>query len=68
MMKDNKPPCFGCNERHEICHSNCDKYKAWKIDHDKKSEKIRKARIADTIADQYGKSTHIRLNKMKSGG
>jgi hypothetical protein len=25
-----KPPCKGCEERHEACWGQCKKYKAWK--------------------------------------
>ena len=25
-----KPPCKGCEERHEACWGQCEKYKAWK--------------------------------------
>ena len=25
-----KPPCKGCEERHEACWGDCEKYKSWK--------------------------------------
>lgn len=28
-------PCKDCSERHESCHSDCDKYQEWKEESDK---------------------------------
>ncbi len=27
-------PCLHCEERHKLCHSHCEKYKAYKQKHD----------------------------------
>ena len=29
-MINNNTPCYGCTERHDLCHSECDKYLAFK--------------------------------------
>lgn len=31
MRRD--PPCRTCNDRYPACHAECDKYKAWRDEH-----------------------------------
>lgn len=30
VRRKNPGPCKNCEERHEACHSSCEKYRAWK--------------------------------------
>ena len=30
IYRKNTGPCNNCEERHEACHSSCEKYKTWK--------------------------------------
>ncbi len=34
-------PCKGCEDRHYLCHSTCEKYIAWKQEHDELKAKIK---------------------------
>lgn len=29
-----KPPCYGCSERHPVCHDHCQPYLDWKAERD----------------------------------
>ena len=35
-------PCYKCEERHDLCHSSCEKYIKWKKEHDAEREAIRR--------------------------
>ena len=39
--------CKDCTERHLGCHSECEKYRKDKRNHDKEQEQIRKAKASD---------------------
>ena len=30
IRRKNQPPCKNCEERHEACHSSCEKFSTWK--------------------------------------
>ena len=32
-----KPPCYGCMDRSERCHSTCEKYILWRRDKDREN-------------------------------
>lgn len=33
-----RPPCCGCDDRHEACHGSCERYAKWKAENDKYRE------------------------------
>lgn len=35
-----KAPCLNCEDRHPCCHSKCEKYLAFKHEHDKLKAKL----------------------------
>lgn len=35
-------PCKDCKERHDLCHSHCEKYLKWKKQHDEAKEALRR--------------------------
>lgn len=37
----NRNPCRGCENRSALCHSDCDIYKAWKMEHDTYKAELR---------------------------
>lgn len=39
---EGKPPCYGCEERHYRCHSECEKYLDWQRTHTAIMEEHRK--------------------------
>jgi len=41
-------PCKGCTDRHEACHDTCERYKAWKIEHDASREWMRQMTLSVT--------------------
>lgn len=51
MAIDN--PCFNCISRHERCHSECDLYKQWKIEHDEAKEKANRIRKQENEFTEY---------------
>lgn len=36
--------CYKCQDRKPMCHSSCEKYKAWKEAHESKKAEIRAAK------------------------
>lgn len=50
LMKP-KAPCLNCPNRKTLCHSKCEKYKAFRSEMDKINEKITKQHILN--ADLY---------------
>ena len=46
-------PCLNCADRHQACHGSCEKYKAWKEQHDQEiadlAERKRQKEIADAV-------------------
>ena len=54
-------PCKDCEDRHEGCHTECDKYKEYKAELDKRKEEARsrtcrEARYVDTRFGRQKKS------------
>ena len=41
-MRSKRTPCYKCEERHEACHSACEKYIEWRKDHDRRKAEERK--------------------------
>lgn len=37
-------PCKGCEERHYLCHSTCEKYITWRKEYDELQAKIKAER------------------------
>lgn len=58
------PPCGGCEERYEACHTECGRYIQWKEEARKVREKIRQERMID----QYKKKRvyQIEIEKWKN--
>lgn len=46
-----KDGCYGCEERRARCHSSCEKYKEWKVEHDAREAEIRFLRNKEWRAD-----------------
>lgn len=66
MFLNDIPPCKNCKDRHIACHTTCERYKSWKVEHDKRIEEI-KARewatqqiIASKVefTDRYWRKIH----------
>ena len=41
MFLNDVPPCKNCKERFTACHTVCEKYKSWKIDHEIRRKTVR---------------------------
>ncbi len=64
--------CNGCKERHEGCHGECERYKAWKEERDRKREEIYKQKTSQKILSDYTIENvyraKTRVNPMKKRG
>lgn len=56
-------PCFGCEEHSTYCHSECEVYKAWLEEREKKKNDIYKARDAERPVYGYIKERGRRRKK-----
>lgn len=68
-MHDSKEaPCHGCTDRSITCHSECDKYKEWKTEYDRKLDAYNKKTsfIKDLIG--YDLQTNNALKKRARWG
>lgn len=43
--------CQGCEDRHQGCHADCEKYKEWKKAHEAKKLERENAKLRDKIPD-----------------
>lgn len=46
MERLEQSPCYGCGERHDSCHSHCDKY----IQYDGRRKEVRERRMKEAQA------------------
>lgn len=60
-VKENR--CFGCEKRHVGCHAECEDYKAWKAEHDKKREIEKSERMKIVDRTQYDVDRAKRVRK-----
>ena len=51
-------PCLNCEDRHEMCHSSCNKYLEFKKQKEIEREHLNKIRQTET--DWYGYKQYIR--------
>lgn len=51
MMPTN--PCKDCEERHLRCHSDCERYKAYREEWERITAEIRKAKKAEVLTESY---------------
>ena len=45
-MKTTENSCYNCPNREEACHDNCEVYKAWKAEYQRKEKEETKTRKA----------------------
>lgn len=60
-------PCKDCEERHELCHSTCEKYKQYSANRKALNKWQRDLSKADSIDATRGERIH-RQNRRKLGG
>lgn len=46
-------PCFKCELRTVGCHSKCEQYKLFKVEVERRKEKIRKSKEGNTFATSF---------------
>jgi hypothetical protein len=61
-----KTPCHKCLERHAECHSNCEKYREWKLAFEKGKAIIHKKRQQDRAIYEHWYSAY-KKNANKHG-
>lgn len=65
-MKEN--PCYGCEDRQVGCHGVCERYAAWKAEHEaEKDERYRRER-PEIMTTTYKVDTAIKNNKRRRKG
>lgn len=52
-----KAPCKNCEQRHESCHSDCDKYKAYRDGIKERQEEEKKQKEVDRFASDRKRRT-----------
>lgn len=57
------PPCYCCEDRIPACHDACERYKAWKIDHENLKEREREIKSRDKITTDYTVKSYERMLK-----
>lgn len=57
----NVNPCYGCNERHEMCHALCDRYATWAREYAEMKEKYRRDRLGSREAFERFMDVNTRL-------
>lgn len=65
-----KAPCKDCPDRNPSCHTTCDKYKQYKVEHKKKSEELANLKKyfnykAESISDR---NAQLSLRRKRKGG
>jgi hypothetical protein len=56
-----KSPCYGCKERHEGCHSECERYRKWADN----KKRINAKKFEEWSAMTYGIDRITRIQKMR---
>lgn len=63
-----KPPCYGCEDRYAGCHSECAKYKAWRVIHEEESREEHKARCNSSVFTDIDRLRMARVAKRRKKG
>ena len=64
----NLNPCYGCEDRHAECHAGCERYAAWKAEHEaEKDERYRRERPA-IMTTTYKVDTALKNKKRRRKG
>ena len=58
-----KNGCYKCQDKRAHCHSTCEKYKAWKEEHNAKQAEIRAKRDREYEIDSVSISGKIKAMK-----
>ena len=54
-----KSPCYNCEERHDLCHSHCEKYLSYRKELDGYNEVVRRSKEENNRLNSY------EISKMK---
>lgn len=58
-----KNSCYKCTDRKPHCHSNCERHKDWKEEHDEKQAAIRAAKDKDREIESVSIAAKIKALK-----
>ncbi len=56
----NKPPCYGCVDRTEICHGECEAFQKWDKAHRKNREEISERKNIERQLDNRKRDAYSR--------
>ena len=65
IMRNDPHNCYGCKERHLGCHSDCEKYAAWKARYEEKKFHFYKQRKEESIIHQYEVKATCKVTRQK---
>ena len=60
-------PCINCTERHPLCHDTCEKYKTYTLEQEERKAIIRKAKMKQSIIDDYQMRAIERVSEKRYG-
>lgn len=60
-------PCINCTERHPLCHDTCGKYKTYTLEQEERKAIIRKAKMKQSIIDDYQMRAIERVSEKRYG-
>lgn len=58
-------PCYHCEERHEGCHSDCERYAEWNEKHQAVMDRKAKDKTAKDMVDRFMIDNSARRKKYK---
>ena len=64
-MSSGNNPCKGCIERHQACHSDCEKYAEWKHRYDEEKIEYYKEKNKMRMMDQYVINNNAKIKSSK---
>lgn len=66
-FKRTTSPCLKCDDRHERCHAECDRYKTWKGEDMFKAEQRRSAKMSEQTDYRSDIQTIQKMNRIRKG-
>lgn len=60
-----RTPCYKCEERHEGCHSDCERYADWDREHQAFNDKKARAKTAEQMIEGFYIDSGLKRQKQK---
>lgn len=59
------PPCMGCGDREEGCHSSCKAYSEWAKAEKIKRDDVRRKKNVELMKDEYVKVSRRKMKRRR---